>query len=263
MSRFNLWVSFMTTVGLAGQGWAASVGLPTANSENRVEITADYSRVFDRDMKPDPGESDEIKSGNQVFGRLGLAVADWLQLYAKGGVASYDEDRKNFNISGVGIRDVSFGYDLGPVWGGGLTGIYFFGDEKDWFIGYDGQWLHGLNDLDSVTHSGEAGTLIGGDIVVDEAHGALFLGQEVEMGDSRLAFYIGGRYSLFEIDVQRDFNYTTVTDGTVSVTGKAQADDRIGFFLGLRWRYPSRWSLAVELRLVDESAATGRASFAF
>ncbi len=254
-------VAFALILGVTQAAFSASVGLPAGSSENRLEFTAQVTHVFDRDLSAPPDEKAKINSSDQAHGRLGWTLFPWLQLYGKGGIARFEEDLTGFNIGGVGRRNIHFEYEFGPSWGGGACGLHSFGEG--WFVGYDLQWIHAENDLDRVVQDSQQGTLIGGQISVDEWHGAGYLGQEVEMGDSKMALYVGGRYSFFERNIDRDLNYTTANDGTILLTGKSRSEDRAGLFLGARWTHPSRWSVGVEGRFFDESAVSAQASYTF
>ncbi len=248
-------------LGIVSPVWAASVEIPAATVENRLDLSAEYSRLFSRDLEAGSEEKDEISAGDQFGVRIGWVVQPWLTPYVSAGIASYEEQLENVNIAGIGRRHVSLEYDVGAVWGGGLAGNRSLGEG--WFLGYDAQWVHSDHDLDSVTHAGNRGSSIGGEISTDQWHTAVYAGKEFLIwGEYKLTPYLGGRYSGFDLGIDQDLAYT-VPEGGVVIAGQADAKDRLGLFLGLRWTEPSRWAFSVEGRFFDELAVTARASYTF
>ena len=226
----KLTIKFFTgfvILGLASPVWAANVEIPAGTPENRLDLSAGYSRFFGRDLKAGSGESDEISAGDQIHVRIGWLFRNWLEPYVKAGVASYDEQLKNLPIAGIGRRHVSLEYDVGAVWGGGLAGSRPFGEG--WFVGYDAQWVHSDNDLDSVTHTGNPGTFISGGASIDQWHIAGYVGKEFLIWrEYKLTPYVGGRYSGFDLNIDKDIAYT-VSEGTVVIAeGQVKGRGRLG-----------------------------------
>lgn len=254
----------MVTFGSALPAWAASVGVPSATTENRFEASVEYSQTFNLDLEAGSGTTDEISSGSQTHARLGYALFDWLQPYAKLGVAEFDEDLGNVDIAGLGRRNINLEYDGAFSWGGGLSGIYRF--DNGWFVGYAGEYLVSSNELDRAVESGETATRVAGEADVTEWHGAGFAGYTFPLGDQEdrsngLSVYIGGRYSEFE--AESDGLEYDVSTGTTQILGETDSDDNFGVFAGTTLRMGKHWRLAVEGRFVDETAVTGQATLTF
>lgn len=264
MREWWLSVIGIVVLGLASDAGAASVGVPTGTEDSRWEVTAEYTHLLDRDMADPSATADELRSGNQAHARVGYLLLPLVQPYIKLGAAEFEERLKNANISGLGLRNITYEYDWGFSVGGGLQGVYEFPGGSGWFVGYDGQYLRSDNDLGGVVHSGRRGSAVSGNVSVEEWHVGGYVGKTFEIGEAKLTGYVGGRWSDLELDIDSTLTYTDAVDGgTVTSDGRTEADDNFGAFVGLSYQASNRWRVAVEGRFLDEAAVTGQVSYTF
>jgi len=256
----------MASLAVASPVFAASVGLPAGSTEKRFQATLEYSHIFDRDFEGDPDETSGggIDQGNQAHVRLSYAIFDWLQPYVQLGASQFDlTDDAIF--PGFGPAHVETEFDWAFSWGGGVSGIYR--SDEGWFVGYSGEFLTSGNDLDRVTHNGEVGTDIEGEVDFSEWHVAGFVGYTFDLKNvmglpSELSLYVGGRFSDMEADIDEDIIYD-VSAGTFGFTGESESDDNVGVFVGAAFQAGENWRFAVEGRFIDETAVTGQVTFRF
>lgn len=244
--------------------WAGSVGVAPGVSENRLNAEVVYHHLFDRDLDAPAQETDELTSSNQVYVHLGYALADWCQPYAVLGWKDLEEELRNVDIAGVGRRDIELEYEGEFSGGFGLRGTISL--DHGWFVGYDGRFLMGRNDLDRAVEGGEVASAVRGHSKLTEWQGAGYAGCTLPLDrnagfPAALTFYAGARYSDLRLE-SKGLEYD-VSTGTTARVGRERADDKFGIFAGAGFQIHDSWRIFVEGHFLDETAVSTGVSVRF
>ncbi len=256
-------------LGMAWPVWAASVDLPrgmTSENEKAIDTGIEYTRIFERRFKPPVQETNKLILSNQSHLRLGYTFVNWLQPFAKLGTSEFEQKRKNSLLIGSSDRrTIDFKYEWAFSWGGGIAGTYPV--EEGWFVGYSTQYLRSDNALRQAVDNGEASSHAGGKGKVREWDASGLVGYSFDVGNRwdkppKIYSYLGGRYSDFELHTE-SMEYDLSSGNTAVPNGVSRANDKFGVFGGVALDIGDVWQVALEGRLVDEKAVTGRFSVRF
>ncbi|MBI3616223.1 MAG: hypothetical protein HY211_06880 [Candidatus Omnitrophica bacterium] len=264
------WLLGLGVLGFALPSWAASLEVPWADKEHRFGVEAEYAHLFGRDLKAPTGETDELTRGDASHAVFSFSFEDWLVPYGKIGAVDLKERMTNTNIVGLGRRNIDLKYDWGISWGGGVAGSARPISDQPWVVGYDIQYLRSEHDLNRVVHSGVVATARSGKLGFQEWHGGAWVGWTFDLPtmvnvQPKGLVYVGGRYS--DVKAKLKSLQYTVSDpsaglGIVSVTGNSNANDKVGLIIGARLG-GGPYSVRLEGRLIDETAATAEVSYRF
>ena len=266
--------SLVLAVGMFGTVRSASCASAPGTQPSKFSLGLEQSYIFDRDMEfPDDlwtapdvtivGTKVKVKDLGMTMLQAGYQISKNLNVYAKLGVA---DSGGGFNMTSKGPRTGGTftekedygGKNNAFAWGLGLK--LCFPLKNNWIIGADAKYLTYKNDYSgkrSVRFFASDGNLLPGlsidehrnkwgSATISEWHVAPFIAKDF----GKFVPYIGIKYSDMKIDMLQN-------------SDRLQATDNWGAFVGADFKFNKNFSLNLEGRFIDETAASLAANFTF
>ncbi len=253
-------VSLFGTISLTR---AASVGL---NSEKKgLSTSVEYTHVFDQELDKDAGSVDsEIDKIDAVLAKLNYAFNEYVSLYTK--LGSADIDVNLAFVKGADRANYQLEHDFGFAWGGGIQASLPLGDSE-WRSIFDLQYLRWDSEVNSVKVNNISASAVSSTDaeVTDLSLSALLAKKWTLSNGGVLTPYAGVKLSHVVVDYGT-LSHAGITVGSTTFSGFSgdiSSENKVGAVMGTEYQLNDRWSLAVEGRLVDETAITGSAKYRF
>lgn len=257
---FLIWMLVLTVI----PAQADSIGSPETQGKGKIAVGIDWSYIFNRDLdyekssRPAGNENYnpkdfKISRGDNTAVKISYGLFDFLDIYAKLGVANYSlkgdvfaGDTKTV-IENLTARNAF-------LYGGGFKLAYPL--NHGWIIGCDAQFVTSNHKLDfrSVNLTTEAvSTAQYADCIMQEWHLAPSIAKKI----GRFTPYLGARYSGFRMN-QKNPNDPKRWDNLIF-----SASRNAGVFTGIDWELAKDFKFNIEGRFIDETAISLGAAYRF
>ncbi|UCG34692.1 MAG: hypothetical protein JSW17_04145 [Candidatus Omnitrophota bacterium] len=186
-----------------------------------------------------------------------FGVGDYVNIYAKGGVAKLKEAELELS-SGQSV-EVEAEEDI--VYGGGFNAVHKFGYEEEHFIGIGGDYSHFEVAASDLEIDGVDAADIAGQIKKTEYQGNFYAGSRVEMSyNLSIIPYVCGFWNKLNLE-SKDLQYTS--GGTFIISFDNDADEEFGAGVGLGINMGDNFIFNVEGRFVAGTSISAGGTFKF
>lgn len=235
------------------------IGVGAAFEYNYVD-----NRMNELENKRGP-RSMNVKKLNQIYGKGIIGLGDYVNLYGKIGSADYDLEFVDEP------QDAKMEIDLkdGVYTGGGINALFPITElgNLSFGVGFDIQANFFLNDVESITRSGQSGVNPSGRFYAVDGQNSIYLTckYDIDTIKSSIVPYIGGYHSWMVVGTQKGLYYTTASTGYIDKEHYQAAYDftSFGLLVGVDVDIAKYVNLNVEGRFVGETAITTGATVKF
>ena len=230
------------------------IGVGAAGEYNYV-----HERMNDLENKRGP-RSMKVEKVNQIYGKGIIGLGDNVNFYGKAGVANYD---LKF-VDNPQDADMEIDLKNGIYTGGGLNAHFPITKIQSVAlgVGFDLQSNFSYNEVDGITRSGQAATLVDGSYYSVDGTNSLYLTCRYDINSLKTSIvpYVGGYSSWMVIGTAEGLSYQTTSTGFVEKEDFQAAFDfqSFGVLIGVDVDVLEYFNLNVEGRFIGETAiATG------
>ncbi len=264
MKKFLVFILTGAVIMFVAPVRASSIGSPETNGKGKFGAGAEWSYIFNRGLsfrkatRPNGHDTDrpinfKIVRGANAGARFSYGIFDVLDVYLKLGTANYDFNGDVY-VGDLKKVEENISARNAFLYGAGLKSAYEF--KCGWIVGCDLQYLTSAGDIyfrATSTSSGAVTAAKYNDCRIQEWNTAFYIAKKI----ARFIPYLGARYSDMRLDQAKPTDPKRWND-LVFVSKY-----NVGVFTGIDWDLAKNFKLNLEVRFVDETAASVGGTYRF